>query len=105
MNSILEFLLDLILDWDEIEDYTQYHRVKEPAPLTTEQIVDIVPPVVTVSPKPVESNEISYRDIPLPIMRGGGLDVGDVEDFISNIDHGVSWHFKSREQRLDESRE
>ena len=32
MNSILEFLLDLILDWDEIEDYTQYHRVKEPAP-------------------------------------------------------------------------
>ncbi len=27
MNSILEFLLDMILDWDDIEDYTQYHRI------------------------------------------------------------------------------
>jgi hypothetical protein len=29
MNSILEFLLDMILDWDDIEDYTQYHHMSE----------------------------------------------------------------------------
>lgn len=25
MNSIFDFLLDLALDWDNVEDYTKYH--------------------------------------------------------------------------------
>jgi hypothetical protein len=37
MNSFLEFLLDMILDWDSIEDYTQYYVQPESVRIEIDQ--------------------------------------------------------------------
>jgi hypothetical protein len=37
MNSVFEFLLDMILDWDSIEDYTQYYVQPESVRIEIDQ--------------------------------------------------------------------
>lgn len=37
MNSIFEFLMDMILDWDSIEDYTQYYVQPESVQIEIDQ--------------------------------------------------------------------
>lgn len=51
--GIYDFLLDLILDWDNVEDYTKYVR-EEPELLAEQKYSDTIQPVVAVSPVPDE---------------------------------------------------
>lgn len=91
---MFEFVLDLALDWDNVEDYTQY-AVEEPQVIEQRHQAIVEMPVdVVISESPPEDEpwfEFKYSD---PVdwdwpLRWGGVSSREAEERLDRVDSAL----------------
>ena len=92
--GILDFLLDLALDWDNVPSYE--YLVPDPEIHAYEsdahEILYVSPVIHHVRPS-IENtveDKATYKDIPLPIFRGG-VTIGEAEERIERVTDFGGW--------------